>query len=156
MGEATPHDGGLPILLSNRKSQGRAFDGDEVVVKIHHGNKKERFGSVEGITKRDFNLKEKKFICRKDEANPQYMIPVDERVTKFYIKDGYRQGGSKQGGLHREKAKLFVVQYVKWSQYHWNPQGKTVKNRNNSTKGISNDGISLIKEMCDIPGPTLS
>nr|XP_026693898.1 helicase with zinc finger domain 2-like isoform X2 [Ciona intestinalis] len=153
MGEATPlDDEGLPILLSNRKSQGRAFDGDEVVVKIiHHGNRKERYGSVEGITKRDYEIKEKKFVCRRDEANPQYMIPVDEKVTKFYInyrnRNGYRPGGSKQGGSHRKEADLFVVQYVNWSQYNWYPQGKIVETRNFST-----NGISLIKEMCDIPG----
>jgi superfamily I DNA and/or RNA helicase/exoribonuclease R len=148
----TVPDGSKPdILIEGRRKRNRAFDGEEVLVRVlstsrESSGKEVKKGQVIGIFRRQ---RPSKFICQLYEhgKHNNILVPLDRGHPIFVNRkpdkshldcDGcvvvYKYSRNLRGKIHkpeekeclpvkRASGKLFVVQYLSWSARHRSPMG---------------------------------
>ena len=135
------------VFVEGRQRRNRAFDGEEVLLKIDSGEEcksddrvKTKRGSVIGIFQK---RRPKRFVCQLSKEDKNLMVPIDQShpifangpSTMTRRDDGVRMFSIRRGRIVDEKSlplwdvegKLFVVQYLSWRPEFPYPLGIAVE-----------------------------
>ena len=135
------------VFVEGRQRRNRAFDGEEVLLKIDSADEgksddkvKTKRGSVVGIFQK---RRPKRFVCQLSKEDKNLMVPIDQShpifangpTTMTRSEDGVRMFSIRRQKIVDEKSvplcdvegKLFVVQYLSWRPEFPYPLGIAVE-----------------------------